>query len=62
MYLVFVCVCFSQVSQELSESITTMYNNATVLFNKPRQQPPGVVGTHKPPAFTSGVGGQVMTF
>ncbi|XP_056008647.1 CCR4-NOT transcription complex subunit 1-like isoform X3 [Ostrea edulis] len=36
--------CASQVSQELSEAILTMVANATMLLNKPRQAPPGVVG------------------
>lgn len=38
--------CASQVSQELSEAIYTMLNNANVILNKPRPPPPtSVVGT-----------------
>ncbi|XP_077542745.1 CCR4-NOT transcription complex subunit 1 isoform X6 [Haemaphysalis longicornis] len=43
------------VSQELSEAILTMVGNCSILLNKPRQPPPGVVKTPRglEPAFSA---------
>uniref|UniRef100_A0A131YE57 CCR4-NOT transcription complex subunit 1 n=1 Tax=Rhipicephalus appendiculatus TaxID=34631 RepID=A0A131YE57_RHIAP len=43
------------VSQELSETILTMSGNCSILLNKPRQPPPGVVKTPRglEPAFSA---------
>ncbi|XP_046333509.2 CCR4-NOT transcription complex subunit 1-like isoform X5 [Haliotis rufescens] len=38
----------NQVSQELSESIATMFTNASLILNRNRQAPPGVVGPKQP--------------
>ncbi|KAG0416949.1 hypothetical protein HPB47_006047 [Ixodes persulcatus] len=45
----------ANVSQDLSETILTMVGNCSILLNKPRQPPPGVVKTPRglEPAFSS---------
>ncbi|XP_064466564.1 CCR4-NOT transcription complex subunit 1-like isoform X2 [Ornithodoros turicata] len=45
----------ANVSQELSETILTMVGNCSILLNKPRQPPPGVVKTPRglEPAFSA---------
>lgn len=47
--------CAGNVAQELSETILTMVGNCSILLNKPRQPPPGVVKTARglEPAFSS---------